>query len=252
MDKAVTFKFEDALISSLGFSILSGADLIDKSTVTVPRRAQLNVTKGSNSKKYLVFPEDGNKEAVRKPSAKTPNMHMFVRELDANGNLTLDKSIEVNIDDASEGTKLSLKLNDKTYSLEDPNSLLDENKQYVVDYYVDAQGSTMSIDPGKFAGNFLIEAETLHRRAADGVDLPAVFTIPNGKIQSKFTFSMASSGEPSKFDFTVDALPGYTPYDRTRKVMADLTMLSGEDLSTYTDPTGSNPGAAARARGKGE
>ena len=42
------------------------------------------------------------------------------------------------------------------------------------------------------------------------------------------------------FDFTVDAFPGYLPYDHTRKVMAALNVVDdGVDLSSlsYTPVT---------------
>ena len=37
------------------------------------------------------------------------------------------------------------------------------------------------------------------------------------KIQSNFTFSMASTGDPSTFTFTMDAMPGYTYLLKQRK-----------------------------------
>lgn len=55
----------------------------------------------------------------------------------------------------------------------------------------------MSIEASNFAGYYYIEASTLFRDEATGVDLPAEFVIPRGKIQSNFTFSMANSGDPS-------------------------------------------------------
>ena len=59
----------------------------------------------------------------------------------------------------------------------------------------------------------------------DGVDLPAIITLPNVKIQSNFTFSMASTGDPSTFDFTMDALPDYTMFDHTKKVMCVIQVV---------------------------
>ena len=56
----------------------------------------------------------------------------------------------------------------------------------------------MSIEASNFAGYYYIEASTLFRDEATGVDLPAEFVIPRGKIQSNFTFSMANSGDPSE------------------------------------------------------
>lgn len=55
----------------------------------------------------------------------------------------------------------------------------------------------MQIDAENFAGYYYIEASTLFRDEETGVDLPAEFVIPRGKIQSNFTFTMANSGDPS-------------------------------------------------------
>lgn len=68
--------------------------------------------------------------------------------------------------------------------------------------------TTLTVDAEKFGGTFYIEAETLFRDEATGQDFPATFIIPKGKIQGNFTFSMASTGDPSTFDFTIDCTVG--------------------------------------------
>jgi hypothetical protein len=55
--------------------------------------------------------------------------------------------------------------------------------------------------------------------------MPAEFIIPNCKIQSNFTFTMASSGDPSTFTFTMDAFPDYTRFDRSKKVLAAIQVI---------------------------
>ena len=55
--------------------------------------------------------------------------------------------------------------------------------------------------------------------------LPAQFIIPRGKIQSNFTFTMANSGDPSTFTFTIDAFPAYTKFNKRKKVMAALQII---------------------------
>ena len=97
-----------------------------------------------------------------------------------------------------------------------------------VDFYVtkeSAQVSELQIDAENFAGYYYVEASTLFRRQHDGVDLPAEITFPNVKIQSNFTFSMASSGDPSTFTFTMDALPGYTHFNPTKKVLCAIQIV---------------------------
>ena len=102
------------------------------------------------------------------------------------------------------------------------------NKPFVVDYYVTKSAATVTelqIDATNFAGYYYVEADTLFRRQVDGKDLPANLTFPNVKIQSNFTFSMASTGDPSTFTFTMDAFPGYTYFDKSKKVLCAIQIV---------------------------
>ena len=83
----------------------------------------------------------------------------------------------------------------------------------------------IEITPDKFAGSYYLEASTLFRRQDNGSDMPAQFIIPNVKIQSAFTFSMAATGDPSTFTFTMDAFPDYTKFDQTKKVLFALQIV---------------------------
>ena len=96
----------------------------------------------------------------------------------------------------------------------------------LVDFYVSRTGnaSQIEITADKFGGNYYLEASTLFRDT-NGVDMPAEFIIPNCKIQSNFTFTMASSGDPSTFTFTMDAFPDYTRFDPTKKVLAAIQIV---------------------------
>ena len=73
--------------------------------------------------------------------------------------------------------------------------------------------------------------------------MPAEFIIPNCKIQSNFSFTMASSGDPSTFTFTIDAFPDYTRFDKTKKVLAAIQVVestTSEDDSIKRESTKSN------------
>lgn len=110
------------------------------------------------------------------------------------------------------------------------------NKPVMVDYYVIKKSATVTelqIDASNFGGYYYVEADTLFRRQIDGKDMPANLTFPNVKIQSNFTFSMAATGDPSTFTFTMDAFPGYTYFDKTRKVLCAIQIVDdvGEKLS---------------------
>jgi len=110
----------------------------------------------------------------------------------------------------------------------------------MVDYYVKKKADTVSelqIDAGHFAGYYYVEADTLFRRQVDGKDLPANITLPNVKIQSNFSFSMASTGDPSTFTFTMDALPGYTYFDRTKQVLCAIQIVDDATGATETTST---------------
>jgi hypothetical protein len=102
----------------------------------------------------------------------------------------------------------------------------------LVDYYVKKVANTMMIEitPEIKGQNFYIEASTLFRDETTGLDMPAEFVIPNGKVQSNFTFSMASSGDPSTFSFVVDAFPAVTKFDKTKKVLAAIQVINDEDV----------------------
>ena len=96
----------------------------------------------------------------------------------------------------------------------------------LVDYYVKkiSNAQQIEITADKFGGNYYLEASTLFRNT-DGVDMPAEFIIPNCKIQSNFTFTMASSGDPSTFTFTMDAFPDYTRFNKEKKVLAAIQII---------------------------
>lgn len=110
------------------------------------------------------------------------------------------------------------------------------NKPVMVDYYVIKKSATVTelqIDASNFGGYYYVEADTLFRRQIDGKDMPANLTFPNVKIQSNFTFSMAATGDPSTFTFTMDAFPGYTYFDKTKKVLCAIQIVDdvGEKLN---------------------
>ena len=110
----------------------------------------------------------------------------------------------------------------------------------LIDYYVARTGGAQQIEitADKFGGNYYLEASTLFRDSATGVDMPAEFIIPNCKIQSNFTFTMASSGDPSSFTFTMDAFPDYTRFDKSKKVLAAIQIIKGvADKSIYRGST---------------
>ena len=211
-ERTVTFTMEDALISPLGFAILSGAGIIDagvSSKINVHMTTQKEVTAVDGAVTVDltdVLPKNG--ELVETAGLT----YGFV--LDESGNISkrLGKGT---------ATKSA-----KTIAFTDTD-LENETVIVLVDYYVSMQSGVQQLEvtPDKFAGNYYLEASTLFRRQEDGIDMPAQFIIPNVKIQSAFNFSLASTGDPSTFTFTMDAFPDYTKFDRTKKVLFALQIV---------------------------
>ena len=215
-ERTVTFTMEDALISPAGFMILSGAGLVEadeNNTIKVHTTEQTNkvkVTGEGETKEVEITLEN-------KPYTQAGEDFVYVMLLDGNGEIATEPYIP---DVDSENKTLTLKNRDDL-------DVFTNGSIVLVDYYVERTGgvSEITITPDKFGGYYYLEASTLFRNT-DGVDMPAEFVIPNCKIQSNFTFTMASSGDPSTFTFTIDAFPDYTRFDRTKKVLAAIQVIT--------------------------
>ena len=209
-ERTVTFTMEDALISPLGFSILSGAGIVEATgvnAINVHMTSQVEGTISSGSVTVDLtnaIPQNG------KLLEEEDNIYGFI--LDNSGNISerlKNKSVS--------GNRI-------TFSEVQTG---DGKVIILVDYYVAMTSGVQQLEvtPDKFAGSYYLEASTLFRRQEDGVDMPAQFIIPNVKIQSAFNFSMASTGDPSTFTFTMDAFPDYTKFDKTKKVLFALQIV---------------------------
>ena len=217
-ERTVTFTMEDALISPLGFSILSGAGIVEATgskAINVHMTSQVEGTIASQSVTVdltKAIPQNG------KLLEEEDNIYGFI--LDNSGNISerlKNKSV-----DGNQITFSDVKTRDGKVII-------------LVDYYVAMSSGVQQLEvtPDKFAGSYYLEASTLFRRQEDGVDMPAQFVIPNVKIQSAFNFSMASTGDPSTFTFTMDAFPDYTKFDKTKKVLFALQIVEdfqGQEL----------------------
>jgi hypothetical protein len=228
-ERTVTFTMEDALISPVGFMILSGAGLIDGAEediqVHTTERIELTADNYESGKitlseiPYQASTEDWIYVMVLDKNGEVdtePYIYEVIKvnngKKDSNGNPILEPSKQIQL--KSTGKYVA---DDKAPKLEDV---------VLVDYYVTKKGGTQQINitPDKFGGNYYLEASTLFRNT-DGVDMPAEFIIPNCKIQSNFTFTMASTGDPSTFTFTMDAFPDYTRFDKSKKVLAAIQII---------------------------
>ena len=230
-ERTITFTMEDALISPAGFMILSGAGLIeateDKAVMvhTMEQTDEVVVT-GEGEDRVVTITL---KEAAYNNEADAED-YIYVMRLE-NGEIVsepfIPETVEGNV------ITLSSRWTDAGRSGDMAGRANDLAEFYngcvvMVDYYVARKSKAQQIDitPDKFGGNYYLEASTLFR-TTDGVDMPAEFVIPNCKIQSNFTFTMASSGDPSTFTFTMDAFPDYTRFDKTKKVLAAIQIIEG-------------------------
>lgn len=207
-DKAITFSFEDALISAEGMAILTGAGLLEAGSDNKVRVHQKATVTGTiNAKKVTVVLTDA---IPANGTLVTEDIFGFI----------LDNNEEISERlGAGTGTASSIQFANETEATGTVTVL--------VDYYVDmaAGAKEITITADQFAGYFYIEGDTLFRRQADGVDLPAQLVIPNAKIQTNFTFTMAPSGDPSTFTFTADAFPGKVKGNKTNKVLYALQII---------------------------
>ena len=226
-ERTVTFTMEDALISPAGFMILSGAGLIEagevvgvdaegnpiKRTIKVHQIEQTDKVRVTYAGEMISSIEIDLDEVPY--TAEDGENYAYVMLME-NGEVVTEPYIP----EITAGSK-TIKLKNT-----DDVALFHNGCVVLVDYYTEKATGAQQIEitPDKFGGNYYLEASTLFRDT-NGVDMPAEFIIPNCKIQSNFTFTMASSGDPSTFTFTMDAFPDYTRFDKTKKVLAAIQIV---------------------------
>lgn len=215
-EKTLTFTVEDALLSPIGFSVLSGAGLFKDQTKQVHVHTTANAYVSATGEIDLT-------DSLAETEEIDATAPVFVMVAEDDGSIT---------GELIEGlTVAEKKITGATTAA---------GKSVFVDFYVVKQSANVSelqIDAGNFAGYYYVEASTLFRRESDGVDMPAEITLPNVKIQSNFTFSMASTGDPSTFTFTMDAFPGYTMFDRTKQVLCVIQIVEDAIAGSETSNT---------------
>lgn len=226
-ERTLTFTMEDALLSMESFSILSGAGLMDASKekpIYVHQTSTVEV-KDANT---IIVPDlacwNGFKDKDNELYHGSADIFVMVLN---NGEVNAEPCIPVEV-------VHDIAANETTLTCYSHVGILPKGTIVLVDYYVKRIGGAqeITIDAEKFGGNYYLEASTLFRRESDGVDMPAEFIIPNCKVQSNFTFSLAATGDPSTFTFTMDAFPDYTKFDQTHKVLAAIQVITDESGET--------------------
>jgi hypothetical protein len=234
-EKTLTFTLEDALISPMGLAVLSGAGLIksgndNKAHVHVTIDANLDANGVATVTLADLKEETGKARATQFYVCNTDDIPAYGTVIDGSG-----AGIEFIPNALVVGGNL-VTADNKAVIVDSENPVTFTadgyaNKTVKLDFYlVMSNGVTeVEIKPSDFGGFFYIEAQTLFRREDTGLDMAAEIILPKVKVQSGFTFSMAASGDPSTFTFTMDAFPGYTMFDRTKKVMCVMQVIGTDD-----------------------
>lgn len=231
-ERTLTFNMEDALLSPESFAILSGAGLVEATEaapIYVHTTSQVEVNTANKIELpviacWITNGVDENGDPIPKATGTDAAKYahasadIFCMVLDGAGEIEVEPCIPAEVEYADGKTIITCK------------EAAEVGSVVLVDYYVKKVGNAKMIEitADKFAGNYYLEASTLFRRESDGVDMPAEFIIPNGKIQSNFNFAMAASGDPSTFSFVMDAFPDYTKFDKTKKVLAAIQIITDE------------------------
>ena len=254
-EKTLTFTVEDALLSPVSLAMLSGADLFQGSSsveyVHFHNTASAGITFVTGSvgvDGYIDLSSVLGKDESICATNDAP-IYAIITEGDGSltgeiitgtqvtvGEITYSAGVPTGIN--TSGKKQGIKITNASSSGVADFAAADRTdiangKSYAVfvDFYLDKKATKvdeLQIAADNFAGNFYVEADTLFRRKSDGVDMPANLTFPNVKIQSNLTFQLSGTGDPSTFTFTMDALPGYTYFDKSREVLCVIQVIEDQ------------------------
>ena len=242
-EKTLTFTVTDALMSPLGLAVLTGAGLSEDADVKhihVTYDVAINgegngVITAEKLAAELGLPKNSTIEVCNDTELKP-----YATILDGNGAVVgWADDVELSGTDSTTLNNIIEVASEKPLNVK---STLGAGKTIKLDFYVRMTiGATeITVAPDDFGGYFYVEADTLYRNQ-DGKDMAATITFPKVKIQSGFTLTMAPNGDPSTFDFVMDAFPAYTYFDQTKKVVCDITIVSGDQGETdvkHSDPVG--------------
>lgn len=258
-EKTLTFSFTDALLSPISFAILSGAGLFKRG----------NGDDSANEGDLVHFHMTSGANLEIEGTTGTIDLRNAIAEFGSNAAICINDApiyvMEVEDDGSLTGNVYTggMSVSDGIITLTGVQlgtAAATQNKAVMVDYYIDLPGEHVweaDITPETFGGNYYVEADTLFRDQHTGKDLPANLTFPNVRLQSNFTITFAGSGDPSTFDFTMDAFPDYTYFDRKKKVLcamqivdsiklgAEAAAVEAEDPVMYHDTTIQEPAAGA-------
>jgi hypothetical protein len=229
-EKTMTFTVTDALMSPLGLAVLTGAGFAKENAVKhihVTYDVALDANGSGSIDSEDLAAELGLPLASTIEVCNDTKLVPYATILDHNGAIVgwADSVTLSGTESATLENIIEVKEN-QPLEIEATSAA---NSTIKLDFYVRmTTGATeITISPDDFGGFFYVEADTLYRNQ-DGKDMAATITFPKVKIQSGFTLAMAPTGDPSTFDFVMDAFPAYTYFDHTKKVVCDITIVSGD------------------------
>ena len=242
-DKTLTFTLTDALISPVSLAMLSGAGLVKDENVEgvhvhATTRATMEIKNGNGEIELIdalraFGPVTGEDRVMVDAGSDAP---IYIIKTEDDGSITgeiVTSASDITFAYSQDGK--SAKLTIPAPLLNNTGDTLTQGMNVMVDYYViknPVKVSEIQITAADFAGYYYVEADTLFRTQATGKDMPANLTFPNVKVQSGFTISMSGTGDPSTFDFTMDAFPGYTYFDKTKEVLCVIQVVEDSEAAT--------------------
>ena len=236
-EKTMTFTVEDALISPMGLAVLSGAGLLNNTAKGELAHVHITLDKtvGANGEVKVTLEDLKEETGLNKDDFSVcATIPAYGTVLDGSG-AGIKFVDDVKVTATGEVAPVTA-VAPAIFTCKADNVVVAAGTVVKLDFYLLMNSGVTEIDikPEDFGGYFYVEAQTLFRREDTGKDMAAEIILPKVKVQSGFTFTMASTGDPSTFTFTMDAFPGYTMFDKTKKVMCVMQII-GEDAQQGTE-----------------
>jgi len=241
-EKTMTFTVTDALMSPMGLKVLTGAGLINPaSEKPIHFHCTVNKTLENGVAKVTLddlIEETGLDQATTFQVCNLADVKPYATKLDNSG-AGIDWFNNVKLTAAEGAEFVEVAANTPAEFTVKDNAGANASGTVQLDFYLIINNKNaatqIEISPDSFGGYFYVEAQTLFRREDSGKDMAAEIVIPRAKVQSAFTFTMAASGDPSTFDFVMDAMPGYTRFDHTKKQMCVIQILGADNASAEAE-----------------
>lgn len=203
-----------------GAGVLKGTD--ESVLVHVHMSAAAATNYDATNKTYIDL-----QDALLSTDAICATAPIYITETETDGSLTGTLMTGFTVATTAGTTEGGATLKANQWIKKTTGTSADAGKNVFVDFYVTRKSTKVNelqIDAEHFGGYFYVEAQSLWRDV-DGADHAVEITLPNVKIQSNFTFSYAATGDPSTFTFTMDAFPGYTWFNQSRKVLMAMQVM---------------------------